>query len=266
MMFRIHKINLQLLLLIFMNVVLILTIGKEFCFGKRFNRCELAGQLYILDIAKDDLPLWLCIAQYESRFNTHVIGQRNQDGSKDYGIFQISDKFWCLPENETDYYNFNECNLNCTELIKDDITASVQCAKQIQKRQGWVAWTVYEEFCNDSTLIGNDIETCFQNHQSVLDTTDKADMGLEEEQPGPDSEADFELETEPDFDYLSNNEDEDENATNEISQDDENFIAINDNEVDSVNTAKEQYDNETVNLEDMETVKNLRNYSEELGL
>ncbi|KPU77088.1 uncharacterized protein Dana_GF11185, isoform C [Drosophila ananassae] len=117
-------------------------------FAVRLKPCELAGQLYILDVPKSELPLWLCIADFESRFNTHVVGQGNSDGSRDYGIFQISDRFWCAPPNKTEYYAFNDCNVNCSSLLSDDITMSVKCARLIQKRQGWSAWSVYSEFCN----------------------------------------------------------------------------------------------------------------------
>ncbi|XP_037941605.1 lysozyme 1B-like [Teleopsis dalmanni] len=140
-------------------IIISLLIISQNVYARRLKRCELAGELYILDVPKAELPLWICIAEYESRFNTHVIGRRNDDGSSDYGLFQISDKFWCNPANDTEYYVFNECNVNCTELITDDITKAVICARTILKQQGWSAWTVYEEFCN-TTLT--DADACFE--------------------------------------------------------------------------------------------------------
>lgn len=146
-------------------IFLILMIFTHTAQTRRLLPCELAGEMYILDVPKEELPLWLCIAEYESRFNTHVIGSRNLDGSLDYGIFQISDKYWCQPhyieeDNDVPIYRhtYNECFVNCTNLVADDITAAVKCAKQIRKQQGWSAWTVYEEFCNDTLP---DIEHCF---------------------------------------------------------------------------------------------------------
>ncbi|XP_075169545.1 lysozyme 1B-like [Haematobia irritans] len=129
----------------------------------RLERCEFAGQLYILDIPKEEIPLWLCIVEFESRFNTDAIGSRNLDGSLDYGIFQISDKFWCKPQNETDIHFYNECNVDCIDLTQDDITKAVKCAQYIKKKQGWTAWTVYKEFCDNSTNVIDDIELeqCF---------------------------------------------------------------------------------------------------------
>lgn len=144
--------------------------------GLRMEPCELAGQLYILDVPKVELPMWLCIADFESRFNTHVIGHANSDGSKDYGLFQISDRFWCAPPVETPYYAFNGCNINCSELLSDDITTAVRCARLIRRQQGWTAWSVYKEFCN-GTLA--DSEECFQNSPLKENTTEDADMVTE---------------------------------------------------------------------------------------
>ena len=131
---------------------------------RRLHPCEFAGQLYILDVPKTELPLWSCIAEYESRFNTDVIGKRNLDGSYDYGIFQISDKFWCQTTNKslTNHYSFNECNIDCNDLLLDDITPALRCARIIQKQQGWSAWSVYGVYCNESTLSLSDIENCFE--------------------------------------------------------------------------------------------------------
>lgn len=132
----------------------------------RLTPCQLAGQLYILDVPKSELPLWLCIAQFESRFNTHVVGQRNDDGSRDYGLFQISDRYWCAPPNQTEYHAFNECNVNCTRLLGEDITMAVQCARRIQRQQGWTAWSVFPEFCN-GTLEA--IDECFQPGNATVE-------------------------------------------------------------------------------------------------
>ncbi|XP_017865271.1 PREDICTED: lysozyme 1 [Drosophila arizonae] len=142
-------------------------LGLSSMLALRLEPCELAGQLYILDVPKVELPLWLCIADYESRFNTHVIGRANSDGSRDYGLFQISDRYWCAPPEKTAYHAFNECNVNCTELLSDNITSAVRCARLIKKQQGWTAWSVYAEFCN-GTLT--DADECFQQTTEAATT------------------------------------------------------------------------------------------------
>lgn len=145
--------------------ILVMTLGQLIFTTqtRRLQPCEFAGQLYILDVPKWELPLWSCIANYESRYNTNVIGKRNLDGSHDYGIFQISDKFWCQPQNKSKdlFYSANECDINCADLLLDDITQAVRCARVILKQQGWSAWSVYGEFCNETSTSFKDLEECF---------------------------------------------------------------------------------------------------------
>lgn len=58
---------------------------------KIFERCELARELYYLhDVPYDEVATWVCIARYESQYNTSAVGYKNTDGSLDHGIFQIS--------------------------------------------------------------------------------------------------------------------------------------------------------------------------------
>ncbi|XP_012155935.1 lysozyme 1 [Ceratitis capitata] len=142
--------------------------------ARRLQRCELAGQLYILDVPKSELSLWLCIAHYESRYNTHVVGNRNADGSSDYGLFQISGRYWCQPDNGVKYHVFNECNVTCNALLQDDITEAVECARTIQRRQGWSAWSVYSVYCNRTlTAVDDCFDGDFDGLQEVAGREEK---------------------------------------------------------------------------------------------
>lgn len=59
--------------------------------GKVYDRCELARELhYQHHVEPDQIATWVCIAKYESSFNTSSIGRLNYDGSEDHGLFQIS--------------------------------------------------------------------------------------------------------------------------------------------------------------------------------
>lgn len=55
-----------------------------------YTNCEVAQALLNNGIARDQLGTWVCIAEHESQFNTQAIN----DGSGDYGIFQISHLYW----------------------------------------------------------------------------------------------------------------------------------------------------------------------------
>ncbi|XP_054741315.1 lysozyme 1-like [Anastrepha obliqua] len=123
--------------------------------GIVMNRCSLARAMYCLDVPKDQLARWTCIAEHESSFRTNVTSRTNTNGSNDYGIFQINSKYWCQPPDER--FSYNECKLSCTALLTDDISNSVTCARQILRQQGWTAWATWK-YCN-GTLPS--IDDCF---------------------------------------------------------------------------------------------------------
>lgn len=125
-------------------------------FGKVFTRCGLAQEMYRLGTPKSELPKWTCIAQYESSYNTAAVGPTNYNGSNDYGIFQINDYWWCQPASGK--FSYNECALSCSNLLTDDITRSVTCARKIKSQQGWTAWSVYNKYCS-GTLAS--VDSCF---------------------------------------------------------------------------------------------------------
>uniref|UniRef100_A0AAR2JFJ0 lysozyme n=1 Tax=Pygocentrus nattereri TaxID=42514 RepID=A0AAR2JFJ0_PYGNA len=71
----------------------------------------------------------VCLANAESSFNTRITN-KNSDGSTDYGIFQINNRWWC-----SDGQFPSHC-----ELLTDNISTATQCAKTIVSQQGISAW------------------------------------------------------------------------------------------------------------------------------
>ncbi|XP_061393107.1 lysozyme 1-like [Musca vetustissima] len=111
--------------------------------AKIFNRCSLAREMFRLGVPKSELPQWTCIAKHESSFNTAAIGPANTDGSHDYGIFQINSRYWCQPPNGG--HSTNGCGVQCRDLLSDNISRSVSCARKVKSQQGWKAWAVWEK-------------------------------------------------------------------------------------------------------------------------
>ncbi|XP_047115647.1 uncharacterized protein LOC124795620 [Schistocerca piceifrons] len=118
--------------------------------ARRFGRCELARELrYRHGLPWDQLATWVCIANYESNFDTAAVGRLNGDGSLDHGIFQISDKYWCSPPGHG-----WACGISCDRLQDDDISDDVTCARRIHAEHqrlsgdGFNAWTVYRQHCS----------------------------------------------------------------------------------------------------------------------
>ncbi|OQR72473.1 hypothetical protein BIW11_10357, partial [Tropilaelaps mercedesae] len=79
--------------------------------AKIYDRCELARELHDrFKFSKRDLDKWLCLAYWESRFDTRAYHKGRFDGSGDHGIFQINDKYWCQPYTG---YSENVCKVPC---------------------------------------------------------------------------------------------------------------------------------------------------------
>uniref|UniRef100_A0A336LKI5 lysozyme n=1 Tax=Culicoides sonorensis TaxID=179676 RepID=A0A336LKI5_CULSO len=124
--------------------------------GKVYEPCELANELlYKHHMAADQIATWVCIAKYESNFNTSAIG------SGDYGLFQISELYWCGRKSRG-----KACDMACSDLLDDDISDDVKCMKRIFEEHtrlrgdGFKAWTVYERYCKND--VSKHIDHCFK--------------------------------------------------------------------------------------------------------
>lgn len=54
------------------------------------------------------LFLGVCLVEYESTRNSTAKGGPNWDGSYDWGLFQINDRYWCRPG-----YPGGVCKITC---------------------------------------------------------------------------------------------------------------------------------------------------------
>lgn len=122
--------------------------------GRVFNRCSLARALFALGVPKAELPIWTCIAKYESSFRTDAIGAANTNGSHDYGIFQINDRYWCQPASGRG--SSNGCKISCNALLSDNLQPTVNCVRKIKgERKGWAAWTTWSKCSGALPTINN---------------------------------------------------------------------------------------------------------------
>lgn len=123
-------------------VVLMIIVGE----GNIFERCELAKILVEKGFPRRQIPDWICLVQHESKYNSNNLG-RNRNGSKDHGIFQINDDFWCNHNGPS-----KECNIQCSDLLDDNIDDDIECAKKIYKRLGFYAWYAWINNCKNEKL------------------------------------------------------------------------------------------------------------------
>lgn len=145
--------------------ILTLSVVSE---AKRYDRCDLARELKTLHrFPADQIATWICIAKYESNYNTDAW---NKD-SGDHGLFQISQLFWCSPPGEG-----RACNRACKDFRDDDIADDVSCVKRIYREHqrlsgdGFNAWVAYQHYCRGD--VSHYTEGCFsEKHGNGSSTT-----------------------------------------------------------------------------------------------
>lgn len=122
--------------------------------SKQFNKCSLATELSRLGVPKSELPDWVCLVQHESNFKTNWINKKNSNGSWDFGLFQINDKWWC----QGHIRSHNTCNVKCEELVTEDIEKALECAKVIKRERGYKAWYGWLNNCQNKKPS---VDECF---------------------------------------------------------------------------------------------------------
>ncbi|XP_076875768.1 lysozyme C-like [Brachyhypopomus gauderio] len=123
-----------------------------------FERCELARTLKAagMDVSTNaSLADWVCLTKHESNYNTQALNH-NRDGSTDYGIFQINNRYWC---SDGKFPSHNICKISCADLLTDNISKAIWCAKIIAKQQGIKAWYGWCAHCKDRD-VSSYIEGC----------------------------------------------------------------------------------------------------------
>ncbi|XP_045619850.1 lysozyme C [Procambarus clarkii] len=162
--------------------VLVVEVMVEMTSGKVFEKCELATVLEKThNMTRGEVKKWVCIAQYESTFNTTAVNHGNWDGSKDYGLFQLSNKFWCDDARK----GKNVCRIPCTDLLDDDLTDDLACIKKIirdteqwkGKGTAFTAWVAYVSKCQNRDL-DEYMSECWSGSSSSSNTVNIRDESI----------------------------------------------------------------------------------------
>ncbi|XP_049868495.1 lysozyme-like [Pectinophora gossypiella] len=122
--------------------VLVLAIALQ-CEAYQMTTCQLISELRKHGFPEDKMRDWVCLVQNESNRMTHKTGTVNKNGSRDYGLFQINDKYWCSNTSTPG----KDCNVTCADLLTDDITKAATCAKKVFKRHGFRGWYGWRNHC-----------------------------------------------------------------------------------------------------------------------
>ncbi|XP_057573793.1 sperm acrosome-associated protein 5-like [Hippopotamus amphibius kiboko] len=120
--------------------------------AKIYERCDLAMKLEeagLNGFKGYTIGDWLCVAHYESGFDTSFV-DHNLDGSSEYGIFQLNSAWWC-DNGVTPTQNL--CHMECHELLNRHILDDIMCAKRVVSSQsGMSAWDSWSRHCSGHDL------------------------------------------------------------------------------------------------------------------
>ncbi|GIY17668.1 lysozyme C [Caerostris extrusa] len=143
---------------VFLAAVLCIQITVSY--AKIMNPCDVADVMIRLGQKKPIVAKWVCLAKFASGFNTQALSAEYKDGSHDFGLFQINDKYCRLGST-------NSCGVPCTELVNDDITPSARCALKVFEKEGFKAWPAWRNNCQaiDTSRF---IVKCSLNSSSFL--------------------------------------------------------------------------------------------------
>ncbi len=98
--------------------------------GVQLSESEVAQYLRQAGFDEADIPLMVCTAKHESSFFTKAKNVNN-NGTSDYGLFQINDRYW-----------LDGCHVTRQELMDPMINA--ECAHVVFEQQGPTAWYGYK--------------------------------------------------------------------------------------------------------------------------
>ncbi|WP_146647557.1 transglycosylase SLT domain-containing protein [Labilithrix luteola] len=110
--------------------------------GRKVPESEVAELLRDAGFPEDVVPTMVCTAKWESSFFERAYN-KNKNGSKDYGLFQIN--------------SVHLGDENCPTTIEGLYTASknAQCAFNVYSNEGLTAWVGYKKHkteCNNYKL------------------------------------------------------------------------------------------------------------------
>ncbi|XP_075409417.1 alpha-lactalbumin [Tenrec ecaudatus] len=111
------------------------------------TKYELCQMLRELDGYRSiTLSEWICIIFHMSGCDTQTI--INYNGSTTYGLFQISNKFWCRDNQFPQSWDI--CDISCDKFLDDDLTDDIKCVKKILESEGIGYWPAYKPLCSDN--------------------------------------------------------------------------------------------------------------------
>ncbi|XP_029300978.1 lysozyme C-like [Cottoperca gobio] len=118
--------------------------GMDGYYGHSLANCEYESGVYSVSFAG------VCLSKWESDYSTAATNH-NTDGSTDYGIFQINSRWWC--DDGRTPHTANACNIRCSELLTNDVSVAINCAKRVVRDPNGIgAWVAWRRHCENRDL------------------------------------------------------------------------------------------------------------------
>ena len=103
--------------------------------GKQWKIKDLKVLLRNAGFSQDEIPVMLCIMKWESSFFERALNYNN-NGSIDFGLFQINNRYWGKR-------NRSGCSYVGSELL--NYKNNLRCARKIYQKKGYNAWNAYKK-------------------------------------------------------------------------------------------------------------------------
>ncbi|XP_068632594.1 lysozyme-like [Battus philenor] len=124
------------------------------CECRKLSRCGLVRELRKNNFHESRIRDWVCLVEKSSRRQTGAVSKKHSDGSRRFGLFQISDEHWCSNSTKPG----KECNVTCKQISSANVMKAARCAKKIHHREGFDAWSAWKDHCKGKPLP--DISSC----------------------------------------------------------------------------------------------------------
>ncbi|KAG4071492.1 hypothetical protein HA402_011646 [Bradysia odoriphaga] len=149
----------------FRLVAILILLCTSITNAKILDRCELAKLLKNADITGDNLYKWVCIGQQVGLDTAR--NYLSPSGVGSYGIFQISDEYWCDAKGSG-----KMCEISCRKLMDDDLRDDIMCALKIYNEHkqrtgdGFSAWIPWMPECKNADM--NYLRECYLGNSDIL--------------------------------------------------------------------------------------------------
>lgn len=120
------------------------------------SKCDVVRALRNENVQDSEMRDWLCLVKHESAFK-YTAKNSNNDGSTDYGIFQLNDRYWC-GRGSTKYskcwqINTYGCGVDfCNDFLNSNIADDTSCAVKIKTCNSFSKWYAWIKHCKGKNL------------------------------------------------------------------------------------------------------------------